>query len=80
MTVNLYNIPLDDADVWEMLCQGYTKGVFQLEGYALRAWTKKFQPRNISELSDLISIVRPGTLDVIVDGKSMTQRDRKSVV
>lgn len=75
----LYEIPLDDPDVWEMLCQGYTKGVFQLEGYALRSWTKKFQPRNISELSDLISIVRPGTLDVIVDGKSMTQRyvDRK---
>ena len=62
-----------------MICSGHTKGVFQLETHLGKHWCKEAKPRNIEELADVISIIRPGTLKAIEDGKSMTQRyvDRK---
>lgn len=75
----LYNLPLDNPDVWQLICDGYTKGIFQLDSWTGHKWSKKLQPRSINELSDLIAIVRPGTADIIIDGKSLTQHfvDRK---
>jgi DNA polymerase-3 subunit alpha len=62
-----------------MIGEGRVKGCFQIESYLGKTWSKKSKPKNITELSALISIVRPGTLKAIVDGKSMTQHfvDRK---
>ena len=53
--------------------------MFQLETHLGKHWCKEAKPRNIEELADVISIIRPGTLKAIEDGKSMTQRyvDRK---
>jgi|TARA_R110000765_G_scaffold121857_3_gene218199 DNA polymerase III alpha subunit len=75
-------LKFDNEDAWELICSGKTKGVFQLESNLGKSWAKRVQPRNIEELSALISIIRPGTLKAIVDGKSMTQHyvDRKNGV
>ena len=64
---------------WELICQGRTKGVFQLESNLGQSWAKRVKPRNIEELAALVSLIRPGCLKAIVDGKSMTQHyvDRK---
>ena len=69
-----------DEDVWDLICEGRTKGVFQLESQLGRSWAKKAKPRNINDLAALISLIRPGCLKAITDGKSMTQHycDRKS--
>ena len=65
---------------WDLICEGRTKGVFQLESNLGRSWAKRARPRNMEELAALISIIRPGTLKAIQDGKSMTQHyvDRKN--
>lgn len=78
--LDITKIPLDDEKVWDLICSGKVKGCFQIESHLGRTWCKKAKPRNISELSDLISIVRPGTLKFVYDGKSMAQHyvDRKS--
>jgi len=70
----------DDKNVWDFICSGRTKGVFQLESNLGRHWSKQLRPQNISELAALISVIRPGTLTAKVDGKSMTQHycDRKA--
>lgn len=70
----------NDKETWDLICSGKTKGVFQLESKLGQNWAKRSKPRNISELSDLVAIIRPGTLDTIVDNKSMTKHyvDRKS--
>lgn len=70
----------DDSEVWDLICSGKTKGVFQLESNLGRHWAKQLKPRNISELAALISLIRPGCLKAYADGKSMTQHyvDRKS--
>ena len=47
----------DDPEVWDLICSGKTKGVFQLESNLGRHWAKQLQPRNISELAALISLI-----------------------
>lgn len=71
------NIFLDenknDTNVWDMICEGKTKGCFQIEGYLGKTWCQKAQPRTIAELADVISIIRPGCLANKVNGKNMAQ-------
>ena len=77
--LDITKIPLDDKKTWDLICSGNTKGVFQLETNLGKHWCKEAQPRNIEELSDVISAIRPGSLKAKQDGKSMTQHyaDRK---
>jgi DNA polymerase III alpha subunit len=56
------NVPLDCAATWDFIGQGLTKGVFQLEKQLGKKYTKEIKPRNISELADVISLIRPGCL------------------
>ena len=66
--------------VWELLASGLTKGIFQLETPLGQSTTKACQPYGIEELSDIMAIVRPGTADAELDGKTLKQRyiDRKN--
>lgn len=70
----------EDKATWDLICSGRTKGVFQLESKLGSSWAKRARPRNIEELADLVSIIRPGTLEAELAGKSMTKHytDRKS--
>jgi len=69
----------DDEGAWDLFEEGRTKGIFQLESNLGRSWSKKVKPKNLEELAALISILRPGCLKAITDGKSMSQHyvDRK---
>ena len=81
MSIKLNEIDsFKDRATWDLICSGRTKGVFQLESRRGQRWAKKANPRNIEELADLISIIRPGTLESMLEGKSMTEHyvDRKS--
>ena len=77
--IDITQISLTDKRTWDLICAGHTKGVFQLETHLGKHWCKEAKPRNIEELADVISVIRPGTLKAIEEGKSMTQRyvDRK---
>lgn len=56
------SIQYDDPKVWDLLCSGKTKGIFQMESPLVQKWVRKIQPKNIWELSTVIAIVRPGPL------------------
>jgi DNA polymerase-3 subunit alpha len=56
-------IPLDDKKTWDLISSGLTKGVFQLEKQLGKRYCKEIKPRNIDELSDVISLIRPGCLE-----------------
>ena len=77
---NIEALPLDCEMTWDMICEGNTKGVFQLESQLGQSKAKEVKPRTVEELSDLIAIIRPGCGDAIVAGKSLTQHyiDRKA--
>src|SRR5690606_5207206 len=78
----LENIPLDCERTWDLISEGNTKGVFQLESRLGQMLAKKLKPRTIEHLAALISIMRPGCLEAIRDGKSVTDHyiDRKNGV
>lgn len=71
---------LDCPKTWDLISSGNTKGCFQLESRLGRSMAKKLKPHNIEELSALISIMRPGCLEAIRDGKSVSNHyiDKKN--
>ena len=77
---SIENINLDCSKTWELISDGNTKGIFQLESRLGRSMAKKLKPENIEQLSGLIAILRPGCLQAYRDGKSVTQHyiDRKN--
>jgi DNA polymerase-3 subunit alpha len=74
------NINLDCQRTWDLISNGNTKGVFQLESRLGKQTAKRLKPENIEQLSALIAIVRPGCLEAVRDGKSVTNHyiDRKN--
>jgi len=74
------HINLECSRTWDLISDGNTKGIFQLESRLGRSIAKKLKPENIEQLSALIAILRPGTLEAIRNGKSVTNHyiDKKN--
>jgi len=67
------NINLECPAVWDLLAQGKTTGIFQLESRLGQSFAKKTKPRDIEGLALLISAIRPGCLENSFNGKTVTQ-------
>lgn len=78
--INLDKINQDCPKVWNLFLSGLTKGIFQLENNLGSAYSAKIKPKSIPEISDLISLIRPGPLKGEIDGKTMVAHyiDRKN--
>jgi DNA polymerase-3 subunit alpha len=63
--INLLEIDLDDANVYEMLSSGYTKGVFQCEATPYTNLLVKMGVKNLDELAASNALVRPGAMNTI---------------
>jgi DNA polymerase-3 subunit alpha len=63
--INLLEINLDDANVYEMLSSGYTKGVFQCEATPYTNLLIKMGVKNLDELAASNALVRPGAMNTI---------------
>jgi DNA polymerase-3 subunit alpha len=59
----LQKIPLDDPDVYRMLQQGRTTGVFQLEGSGVTALLTRLEPTEFRDLIAILALYRPGPLE-----------------
>jgi len=57
---------------WSLFAEGRTKGVFQLETRFGQQYSKKLKPENIEHLAGLMAILRPGCIEAVTDGKSVT--------
>jgi DNA polymerase-3 subunit alpha len=66
------DIPMDDANVYQMLSDGYTKGVFQCEAAPYTNLLVKMGVKNLSELAASNALVRPGAMNTI--GKDYIER------
>ena len=62
---DIENIPIDDCEVYSMLSQGKTEGVFQFESAGMTATIMKLRPTGIEDLIAVISLYRPGPMDSI---------------
>lgn len=67
-TVDIYNIPKDDASTYELISSGNLDGIFQLGGSdAIKSLTVNMQPKSIEDLSLISALFRPGPLCVSKD-------------
>jgi DNA polymerase-3 subunit alpha len=57
------NVNLECPASWDLLANGLTKGLFQIEKQLGRRFCKAIQPSNIEELAAVISLIRPGCLE-----------------
>lgn len=58
-------IDYNDAKVYEMIGQGKTEGVFQLESAGMKSFMKELKPTNLEDVIAGISLYRPGPMDFI---------------
>jgi DNA polymerase-3 subunit alpha len=65
-------IPMDDPNVYQMLSDGYTKGVFQCEAAPYTNLLVKMGVKNLAELAASNALVRPGAMNTI--GKDYIER------
>ena len=63
--INLSELPLDDPKVYQMLSEGYTKGVFQAEA---TPYTNLLMKMGVDKFEDLVAsnaLVRPGAMNTV---------------
>jgi len=63
--INLLEIDMDDKNVYQMLSDGYTKGIFQCEAAPYTNLLIKMGVKNLSELAASNALVRPGAMNTI---------------
>ena len=61
----LAKIPENDPATYEMLQQGKTSGVFQLESAGMTGVCMGLKPENVEDLTAIIALYRPGPMDSI---------------
>ncbi|MEK9649935.1 MAG: DNA polymerase III subunit alpha [Gammaproteobacteria bacterium] len=72
--LDLGTIPLDDQKVFELLQQGKTTAVFQLESPGMRELIRRLKPTKFEEITALLALYRPGPLESGMDDQFV---DRK---
>lgn len=63
MNLDLNSIPLDNNKTWSLIQRGHTGGVFQLESELGKQWVSRIQPKNLTELSAVLALIRPACLE-----------------
>ena len=63
--IKLSDIKFDDADVYKMLSEGYTKGVFQAEATPYTNLLMKMGVNSFEDLAASNALVRPGAMNTV---------------
>jgi DNA polymerase III subunit alpha len=63
--INLDNIDYDDKSVYNMIGEGKTVGVFQLESPGMTSFMKELKPDSLEDIIAGISLYRPGPMSEI---------------
>ena len=63
--IDIGNINYDDTDVYKMIGEGKTVGIFQLESAGMTQFMKELQPNSLEDIIAGISLYRPGPMDQI---------------
>ncbi len=63
--IDINEIDFDDSDVYKMIGEGKTVGIFQLESGGMTQFMKDLQPSSLEDIIAGISLYRPGPMDQI---------------
>ncbi|MDC0219641.1 DNA polymerase III subunit alpha, partial [Verrucomicrobia bacterium] len=65
--IDIDDVPLDDQATYDLLNEGRTVGVFQLESGGMRDLCRRFQLGAVEHITALVALYRPGPMDLIPD-------------
>jgi len=65
ITIDIENVPVDDAKTFEMLARGETEGTFQLNGSGMTRYLKELKPTTINDINAMVALFRPGPMESI---------------
>ncbi len=60
--IDVYKLPLDDPETYQLLQRGDAKGIFQFESDGIRELLKRLRPDNIRDIIAGTALYRPGPL------------------
>ncbi|MEE8471456.1 MAG: error-prone DNA polymerase, partial [Dehalococcoidia bacterium] len=80
VSIDLDRIPLDDPEVYKMLCNGDTMGVFQVESRAQQATLPRSKPGCFEDLIVEVAIIRPGPIQGDAVHPYLRRRQKKEKV
>jgi len=63
--IDIGNIDFSDQKVFEMIGNGDTEGVFQLESAGMKRFMRELKPKSLEDIIAGISLYRPGPMDSI---------------
>lgn len=63
--IDFDTMTFDDPAVFDLLCEGKTAGVFQLEAEGMTRFIKDMKPRSLEDIIAGISLYRPGPMEQI---------------
>ncbi len=63
--IDYERLPMDDREVFAMISEGSTEGVFQLESPGMTSFMKELRPESLEDVIAGISLYRPGPMDQI---------------
>ncbi len=75
--IDIHQVPLDDKHAYELIAQGNTVGIFQLESGGMKRLAKDLKPTKISDISAMVALYRPGPMDLIplfLEGKKNSKK------
>ncbi|HLO33771.1 MAG TPA: DNA polymerase III subunit alpha [Anaerolineales bacterium] len=64
---DLSNIPLDDPRSFELMGNGQTAGIFQVEGGGLTRYLVQMKPKTLDNIIAMVALYRPGPMAFIPD-------------
>lgn len=65
--IDISQISLDDQKTFELLQQGDTTGVFQLESSGMKRYLKELKPTTFEDIIAMVALYRPGPMQWIED-------------
>ena len=63
--IDIDNVPYEDPAVYQMLSDGLSSGVFQLESEGMKRVLRQIKPTQIEDLIAVVSLYRPGPMESI---------------
>ena len=73
-------MPIDDRRMYDLICHGYSMGIFQIESRAQANVIPQIQPRSLADLTVQVALIRPGPIQGnMVHPYLMRRRGRERV-
>ena len=76
-SIDIHQIPLNDKKTFELLREGNTTAVFQLESDGMKRYLKQLKPTEFEDIIAMIALYRPGPMQLIPDYIARKHKKKK---